>query len=95
MKEEDILEGNKLIVDFMDHDKEYMQETDTYGSYHESWDWLMPVIKKIQVVLKDLIVPFGNEDYDTITDSLLRIEIEECFESVVEFIKWFNQQKQS
>lgn len=63
-KEIEIVEGNKLIAEFMDgvfDDKiksllvtpvkspagNYVNWTDKL-KYHSSWDWLMPVVEKIQ-----------------------------------------------
>ncbi len=57
MKNKEIIEGNKLIAEFM----EVKIGVDTYMyrpgvtdllredhlSYHSSWDWLMPVVEKI------------------------------------------------
>ncbi len=37
----DFKENNKFIAKFMD------VELTGIGKYHESWDWLMPVIEKI------------------------------------------------
>ena len=53
-----IEEGNKLIAKFMDLDiKEdlvYLNEMEACKiqnlEYHESWDWLMPVVDKIDEV---------------------------------------------
>ena len=41
------MENNKLIAEFMDYDN--VMETFPYDDdlhYHESWDWLMPVIQR-------------------------------------------------
>jgi hypothetical protein len=67
MTKEEIIEGNKLIAEFMypEAKKEYeMGEIDisdgiykkmclvmndfNHMSYHTSWDWLMPVVEKIE-----------------------------------------------
>jgi hypothetical protein len=47
--ETEIIEGNKLIAEFMNHEEDY----DEHGvwqklQYHSSWDWLMPVVEKIK-----------------------------------------------
>lgn len=44
MEEKEIIEGNKLIAKFM---KISMVPPRTKFEYHESWEWLMPVIEKI------------------------------------------------
>lgn len=57
MTEEEILEGNKLISVFMEVDfsipysygpGRYCEFTEELLNYHGSWDWLMPVIDKIE-----------------------------------------------
>lgn len=63
MTQEQIIEGNSLIAEFMgrlqEHhivegfDQEYgtfesRPETEHDWKFHTSWDWLMPVVEKIQ-----------------------------------------------
>ena len=59
MSEQEILEGNRLIADFMQVDysgKEqimwrpgaYIPFTEKCLRYHSSWDWLMSVVNKIE-----------------------------------------------
>lgn len=76
MTQEQILEGNKLIAEFMggklkQPNKEHpnnpynkhtwwgVGENKTVGHfslhYHSSWDWLMPVIDKINIGLSDTL----------------------------------------
>lgn len=50
----EILEGNKLIAEFVTEEPEVLRRdlkragTLESMQYHESWDWLMPVIEKIE-----------------------------------------------
>lgn len=116
MKEQEIIEGNKLIAEFLGWkilkgsnrmsvymDALYQDDL----NYHSSWNWLMPVVEKIEALC--------NTDYDTsvvyIADISCTIEvrinnsleyskeinsdkkINATFKSVVEFIKWYNEQK--
>lgn len=49
MEEKEIIEGNKLIAEFMG-DSWHISEHDNYvnyGNYHRKWDNLMPVVEKI------------------------------------------------
>ena len=92
-------ENNKLIAEFMgikfDKGTFYNMGYDVDGDgnlyrsyelkYHTSWDWLMPVIKKI------------NEQIDPNVRGLWRMithpysyHIEDVFNQVVEFINEYN-----
>jgi len=93
----DYTETNKLIAEFMGDETLYIQIdycTDMAFPYddlhfHESWDWLMPVVKKcldiyhIEQKNDDLNFPF----YDCMGD------IDRTYKLVVEFIKFYNQNK--
>ena len=54
--------------------------------YHESWDWLMPVVEKCLSAPEDLENQFDTH-YDAIHDALWSINIEETYKEVIEFIK--------
>ncbi len=134
MKEEEIVESNKLIAEFMgatpckdawgqdamehhdwDHEewsngiKDYF-ETHSYKmnnlKYHSSWDWLMSVVEKIELLLFPndnwINVNVGTSKYCTIFDSngdTIEIigeeetKIKSTWVAVVEFIKWYNENK--
>lgn len=71
---------------------------DLWGlKYHKSWDWLMPVVDHISKELqgkfhlynKYLLEDESREDF-----LVFRMEtIEKLYIAVVEFIKWYNQNK--
>lgn len=104
MKEEVIIEGNKLIAEFMGYEYiggdvmhyPYLRKGDEIIAvhndvcYHSSWDWLMPVVHKITGEIQ--------QDYPLkttmITDLAIHTPREDVWEAVVEFIKWYNSQKQ-
>jgi len=99
----EIIEGNKLIAEFMKQWKGvdcYMYGKDYYGfenlRYHLSWDWLMPVVEKIDSIL------FGETkiegrwcEIQTPTTQPIRVrgvnKIDAVWLAVVEFIKFYNQ----
>ena len=62
--------------------------------YDTSWDWLMPVVDKIKilVILSHSDELYNSEEWDNITHTLLQIEIKSVYKAVVEFIKWYNEQ---
>ena len=115
MTQEEILEGNKLIAEFMGikiiqsrYGCNHPLVTCPYPDYsnlkyHSSWDWLMPVVEKIENDLQDSfnvdiinknqceIVRNGNEficGYGF--ETIYHSKIKAVYYSVVEFIKWYN-----
>ena len=108
---EEIVEGNKLIAEFMglisnkwDGGKTYAigkikiidgnkyAEDWTTPKYHSSWDWLMPVVEKINKSHFDNMR--GVELIMTIHKYVSNVNILDTHKYVVKFIKWYNQQKQ-
>lgn len=115
MENNEILEGNKLIAEFMGLKKQGFGANEHFTDngnrivatsnglqYHTSWDWIMPVVEKINLDrrVEEVSVSMGktriwfkhefyiqypvNPHYNTIT---------QCFLTVVEFIKWYNENK--
>ena len=96
-KQHDIEMGNILIAEFMGNSKEYEIDinTKTLKSYHTSWDWLMPVVDKIESLRDEN----GNAYRFTIDMSNAQIEgtnieivggsckLDTTYQAVVEFIK--------
>lgn len=56
-------------------------------NYHESWDWLMPVVQKIEDYLSDNIGVVGYFD-----ECLSSNDLDTRYQAVVEFIKQHNKQ---
>lgn len=120
---EEIIEGNKLIAEFMGYEKTIYSDVfngDLYAldvskgeiyaisqmQYHASWDWIMPVVEKIEQ--KGCIVEISyslvcmcricviwekhKKAFNIINDNNGGLEpIIAIYKSVVEFIKWYNQ----
>ena len=96
------IEDNKLIAEFMgllkSRDAYYRKEFNSGDwcepeelRYHESWDWLMPVVSKC-------IHEFPEMDehtklFQNLDTALWSVDISEVYKAVVEFIKWYNKQK--
>ena len=57
--------------------------------YDSSWDWLMPVVDKIKILVMedDSDELYNSEEWDNITHTLVQIEIKSVYQAVVEFIK--------
>jgi hypothetical protein len=100
-------ENNKLISDFMgitnmESGQWSITEQMNNGYYHKSWNWLMPIIEKIEI---DAIVvitgnnceiyTLKNDDYDFMSNYNIKnnnySKIESTYLAVIEFIKWYNK----
>lgn len=125
MTQEEILEGNKLIAEFMGAEKvdKHPQSKSTVVTFklgkttivsslgnfkfHSSWDWLMPIVEKIQHMDNKFEV---NIDFQIHLMGAVELHINHkrvfgmtafepgtlinaVYEGVVEFIKWYNKQK--
>ena len=91
------MENNRLIAEFMglrtNSYGDYNIDKDVMGfdmivcsladtKFHTSWDWLMPVVQKIEDYLSDNVGKVGYFD-----DGLVSNDIEVRYQAVVEFIK--------
>ena len=82
------MKNNKLIGDFMDIRSTGLSVyKESAYKYHESWDWLMPVVQKCF----DTQQPEEGQHY-FINESLLTMKIEVVYDRVVEFIKTYNNE---
>jgi hypothetical protein len=67
--------------------------------YHTSWDWLMPVVKKIRSMHFDILKQIGVLSYMNaaapMNSALISIDIKKLHSGVYNFLLWYNQQKQT
>jgi|SRR6478752_4227754 len=70
--------------------------------YHSSWDWLMPIGKRIRDLLSDMLSKrpphtacMGDVIEVDITCALHEYDIKKVHEAIYVFIKWYNQQKEA
>lgn len=123
MTNEEIINGNKLIAEFMGYEKTIYSDVfngDLYAldvsngeiytisqmQYHASWDWIMPVVEKIEqkgciveisyslVCMCRICVIWEKHEkaFNIINDNNGGLEpIIAIYKSVVEFIKWYNR----
>lgn len=112
-----IIEGNKLITEFMgfpkcrrcDYDCGHYQVgplmwKSSEMKYHNSWDWIMRPVNKIQHLKFDVVIEIGNAchicgergmiDFHKFLneepDNLIS-DIEALYSVILEFIKWYNE----
>jgi hypothetical protein len=108
---EEIQENNKLIGEFMgliisnreNYDSQLHTNVDADLKFHSSWDWLMPVVEKIELIetIDVDILQNGTRIYEwrsgglVIADNVANIsydrKIEHTYDAVIQFIKWFNE----
>ena len=98
------MSDNKLIAEFMgmennlyhfqSHDTD-IHYTNSELKFHNSWDWLMPVIHRIR---DHVNVDMGFEEFDDWRENFKQIDpynysLEQCYKAVVEFIKEYNDRQ--
>ena len=98
------MENNKLIAEFMGIELK-PNECGRLFRYHKEWNWLMPVVEKIENFM-------DGEQGDSIRGHRYNVDISHCsceitgecpeihfqeatkkkatYKAVVEFIKWYN-----
>lgn len=59
--------------------------------YHESFDWLMPVVEKIKVICVNH-PELPDSEFNKVLDSKITTSIEILHERIVEFIKFYNEE---
>ena len=75
-----------------DNPEKVMEGIVGYVKYHKSWDWLIPVIKKIREIIN---TELSIDEFDLNRNLAQRLNpydysIESIHKGVVEFIKWYN-----
>ena len=75
------MKNNKLIGDFMDIRSTGLSVyKESAYKYHESWDWLMPVVEKIEKL-----------EVGDVAWTSVYFDIQREYDKAVEFIKTFNE----
>lgn len=105
--EKEVIESNKLIAEFMGRHVSMLHGDLCYADwdgmhsvkYHTSWDWLMPVVKKINDTWDYLDDSFEDDEpnpeyiLQVLHSSVSYVDIDTAFKSVLNFIQWYNQTK--
>ncbi len=77
------MEDNKLIAEFMgrtDLLECNFEMDDRNKYYHNSWDWLMPVVQKCYKI-------DNEEGFNNLVDAISTLDIKATYKAVIEFIK--------
>lgn len=82
-----------------DTPEKVMHDFAGYAKYHEKWDWIIPVVKKIVDINILVNSPsFGYSEQDqvdsaslllVINDALTDLSIQGLFDAVYEYIQWY------
>jgi hypothetical protein len=103
MTQEEIIEGNKLIAEFMgkkttkiEYEKNESVVCPVPLYYDSSWDWLIPVVEKIELGARvDIYGKACKISQSQWTVDIAHInekKIIAVWECVVDFIQWYNKQ---
>jgi len=80
------MNDNKLIAEFMGGEHPLTEIThEAHHNYHTSWDWLMPVVDKIEIE--------GFDPHGIIDNALGSREIEDVHNACVTLIKAYNNEE--
>ena len=84
--------------------EEVLDKASSYFKYHISWDWLIPVVEKIEIQSKELFEAYedviingcgcGISTKDDMISIAATSKIEAVYIACVEYIKWYNSQKE-
>lgn len=81
------------VIESIDQDDQHFYTTRVL-KFNDSWDWLIPAIKSIYTLEK--YYDYVQENSSMISDGQIRINpfsIDKTHYNVVEFIKWYNENK--
>lgn len=82
-----------------DTPEKVMHDFSGYAKYHEKWDWIIPVVKKIVECDSNINKPNGSFTEDDrrtsytrlyfVNDALTDLSIQGLFDAVYEYIQWY------
>ena len=94
-------ESNELIAEFMDMEDHQEMSKYVTPNYHTSWDWLMPIVERIETFGFEFIISENRVKIKHNTDHSIEelffhaetigSKLNTTYKAVVEFIKEFNK----
>lgn len=63
--------------------------------FHTSWDWLMPVVEKIESLGDSDKQVFDSAEFHELMELSIKTTITRVYYFVITFIKWYNSSKES
>lgn len=99
--------NNRMIAEFMGASGFDMLGEKVEPKYHTSWDWLMPVVEKIESIKNEHGFTYSvrmsgkfctveSVNYSMIDMQLKgagNTKLQATYQAVVQFIEWYNKQK--
>ena len=94
--------GNCWHERFNDHGQQIEMIPSILSQYHTSWDWLIPVVEKIELLGYVVIIQQRScyiQSHDTrsvlSTAQLFDSKIQTVWTAVISFIQWYNSQSKT
>jgi hypothetical protein len=91
MEQKEVIEGNELIRQFMGRGVAHDPRDNIYH-YHDSWDWLMPVVEKIEQgnygikMYRKVVEIYFDDTKAIILRTKEKSRLESLYKAVVEFM---------
>ena len=89
-------ENNKLKSEFLGKDHE-LNQCIAAPNFHKSWDWLMPVVEKIEDMGCEVVITNGEctisgaDNFDYYVEGIGKNRRGATYDAVVEFINQLNK----
>ena len=93
------MKDNKIIAEFMgvysdENGYDYSKIGNKGINYHKSWDWLMPVVQKIESLGYVFTIQGGKAEYNEMTSKpkifIAKDKMSSTYKAVVKFINQLN-----
>jgi len=70
------------------------RDAEALPDYHSSWDWLMPVVEKIEKEHNGVVIRYESCELPIIIERVTgNTKIEATWIAIIKFIEWYNKNK--